>query len=104
MISQLGVVPRSIPRWFTPVLVGVGNAVARTLDLELVQVVVPPAEGSLDDLVDVVERAATIDEYAAPDRWLGVEQGDLELEHVASSGGAWRWMKLHSAFFPSANF
>ena len=78
-----------IPWWFAPVLVGVGIAVARAPDLELVQVVVPPAERRLDDLVEVVERAAPVDEHAAPDRWLGVEQCDLELVHVASC--AWRF-------------
>src|SRR5690606_25929055 len=51
-----------VARRLAPVLVGIGDAVARAPDLELVQVVVPPAEGGLDDLVHVVERAAAIDE------------------------------------------
>jgi hypothetical protein len=54
------------------------GTVPLAVDVELVQMVIPPAEGCLDVLVQVCQRAVRhLD--APPDRWLDVEQGDLEL-------------------------
>jgi hypothetical protein len=41
--------------------------------------IIPPAEGGLDDPVQLAEMEAPRDHELAPDRRLDVEQGDAEL-------------------------
>ena len=69
-----------IVRRRSEVPVRVGDPVAATADLELVEVVVPPPERGLDDFVQLGEGDRSVDEDPPPDRRLGVEQADLELE------------------------
>jgi hypothetical protein len=56
-----------------------GVAIAQAADRELVEMAIPPAEGSLDDVVQLAEMEAPGDDELAPDRRLDVEQGDAEL-------------------------
>jgi hypothetical protein len=39
-----------------------------------------PAHDDLDDLVEPIEFEISRNDYAAPNRWLGVREADFELE------------------------
>ena len=58
------------------------------VDAELVEVTVPPTERCLDDLVEVVEGLATIDNDPPPDRRLRALQGHLELMDLTPGGAS----------------
>ncbi len=68
--------------------VGVGNPVALAVDLELVEVVVPPTERGLDVLVQPVERRRRVHHDPTPHGWLDAEQRHLQLEQVRLVSGA----------------
>ena len=69
------------------VLQQVWITVAFAFDIELVEMGVGPSHYRLDMLMELVQRAV-LDLNSPPDRWLGTEQRDLELEHGVC-GGFW---------------
>ena len=58
----------------------IGIAERQAADLKLVQVVVPPAECSLDDLVQLTEVERARHDQAPPDRWLDLLESDAYLD------------------------
>ena len=63
-------------------LAGFGIAVGHAADAELVQVAVPPAEGGLDDAMQLTEVEAARHNQATPDRGLDFGERDADLECV----------------------
>ena len=59
-----------------------GIAVGQATDPELMQVIVPPTEGRLDDAVKLAEVEAARDDQAAPDRRLDLRERDTDLERI----------------------
>src|SRR5690606_12995056 len=74
--------------------VAVGDAVAPTRDLELVQVAVGPAHAPLQDRVELRERNRLRDQDASPDKWLHPAQFNAQLR---SQCGERRYAALGSA-------
>jgi hypothetical protein len=61
-------------------VVGVGFAIVGATDDELVEVVIPPAERRLDDMVQVTQGSVTGDQEPPPDGRLAAFQCDLDLK------------------------
>ena len=58
----------------------IGIAERQAADLKLVQVVVPPAEGCLDDLMQFTEVERAWHDQAPPDQWLDLLERDPHLD------------------------
>jgi len=59
-----------------------GIAVGQAADAELVQVAVPPAEGGLDDAMQLAEMEAARHDQATPNRWLDFGERDADLQGI----------------------
>jgi len=68
--------------WVAPAVAVVVGPVPRAVGLELMKVAVPPAEGGLQDLVEVGHPDVLGDEEPAPHRWLRPEDRGLQLVDV----------------------
>ena len=63
-------------------LADLGVAVGQAANAELVQVVIPPAKGGLDDTVELPEMEAARHDQAAPDCRFDLGDGDADLQRV----------------------
>src|SRR5215213_7559023 len=63
-------------------LADLGVTVGQAADAELVQVRIPPAEGGLDDAMQLTEMKAARHNQATPDRRLDPGEGDPDLQRV----------------------